>query len=229
VKTKCIRRQEFVIVGWTPSDKQRGFRSLLVGVNEDGKLRYAGKVGTGYSADEIERLMTMMAPLETKTATVEAPRAAVRGAHWIRPKLVCEVAFMEFTGDGVLRHPSYLGLRLDKKPEAVVVETEVPIADVARPVASLVKISNREPSSSPKASLPRAGSPTITRRSPASCCPGRGAGRSASSAVHRVVPRNASSRSTTPAVSAIMSARCRLRRRMGMRNPTCSSTRQRAC
>jgi len=144
VKTKCIRRQEFVIVGWTPSDKQRGFRSLLVGVNEDGKLRYAGKVGTGYSADEIERLMTMMTPLETKTATVEAPRAAVRGAHWIRSKLVCEVAFMEFTGDGVLRHPSYLGLRLDKKPEAVVVETEAPVADVARPAASLVKISNRE-------------------------------------------------------------------------------------
>ena len=144
VKTKCIRRQEFVIVGWTPSDKQRGFRSLLVGVNEDGKLRYSGKVGTGYSADEIERLMTMMAPLETQTATVEAPRAAVRGAHWIRPKLVCEVAFMEFTGEGVLRHPSYLGLRLDKKPEAVVVETEAPVANVARPASSLVKISNRE-------------------------------------------------------------------------------------
>ena len=144
VKTKCIRRQEFVIVGWTPSDKQRGFRSLLVGVNEDGKLRYAGKVGTGYSADEIDRLMTMMAPLETKAATVDAPRAAVRGAHWIKPELVCEVAFMEFTGDGVLRHPSYLGLRLDKKPEAVVVETEAPVAEVEKPAASMVKISNRE-------------------------------------------------------------------------------------
>jgi len=144
VKTKCIRRQEFVIVGWTPSDKQRGFRSLLVGVNEEGKLRYAGKVDTGYSADEIDRLITMMAPLETKAATVDAPRAAVRGAHWIKPELVCEVAFMEFTGDGVLRHPSYLGLRLDKKPEAVVVETEASVAEVGKPAASIVKISNRE-------------------------------------------------------------------------------------
>jgi len=100
VKTKCIKRQEFVIVGWTPSDKQRGFRALLLGVNEDRKLRYAGKVGTGFNADEIEKLMGLMAPLEVKSPTVEAPRAAVRGAHWIKPRLVAEIAFMEVTGDG---------------------------------------------------------------------------------------------------------------------------------
>ncbi|MDQ2762779.1 MAG: non-homologous end-joining DNA ligase, partial [Pseudomonadota bacterium] len=87
VKTKCIKRQEFVIVGWTPSDKQRGFRALLLGVNEDGKLRYAGKAGTGYTADEIDKLMELMTPLEVKGPTVDAPRAAVRGAHWIQPKL----------------------------------------------------------------------------------------------------------------------------------------------
>lgn len=57
VKIKCIRRQEFVIVGWTPPDKQRGFRALLLGVHEKDKLRYAGKVGTGFSGDAIERLM----------------------------------------------------------------------------------------------------------------------------------------------------------------------------
>ncbi|MDO7841907.1 DNA ligase D [Sphingomonas immobilis] len=145
VKTKCIRRQEFVIVGWTPSDKQRGFRSLLLGVNEDGKLRYAGKVGTGFTGDEIERLMGIMAPLEQKTAPVEAPRAAVRGAHWIKPKLVAEIAYIEFTDEGVLRHPSYLGLREDKKPEAVVLEKPAKVALVATPtVTSGVRISNRE-------------------------------------------------------------------------------------
>lgn len=145
VKTKCIRRQEFVIVGWTPSDKQRGFRSLLLGVNEDGKLRYAGKAGTGFTGDEIERLMEIMAPLEQKTATVEAPRAAVRGAHWIKPKLVAEIAYIEFTDEGVLRHPSYLGLREDKKPEAIVIEKEAPVATVAAPAeTSGVKISNRD-------------------------------------------------------------------------------------
>jgi bifunctional non-homologous end joining protein LigD len=145
VKTKCIRRQEFVIVGWTPSDKQRGFRSLLLGVNEDGKLRYAGKAGTGFTGDEIERLMEIMAPLEQKIATVEAPRAAVRGAHWIKPKLVAEIAFIEFTDEGVLRHPSYLGLREDKKAEAVAIEKEAPVESVrAAGATSGVKISNRD-------------------------------------------------------------------------------------
>jgi len=141
-KTKCIRRQEFVIVGWLPSEKRRGFRSLLLGVNENGALRYAGKAGTGFTDDEIERLAEIMAPLERKTATVEAPRAAVRGARWIDPKLVAEVAYAEITGDGVLRHPSYLGLREDKKPEAVVVEKEASVAELA--AGSGVRISNRD-------------------------------------------------------------------------------------
>lgn len=145
VKTKCIRRQEFVIVGWTPSDKQRGFRSLLLGVNENGKLRFAGKVGTGFTGDEIERLMQIMAPLEQKQATVEAPRAAVRRAHWLKPTLVAEIAYIEFTNEGVIRHSSYLGLREDKKPEAIVVETETPVAvATALDATSGVKISNRE-------------------------------------------------------------------------------------
>lgn len=144
VKTKCIRRQEFVVVGWTPSDKQRGFRSLLLGVNENGKLRYAGKAGTGFSGDEIERLMELMAPLERTEPTVEAPRAAVRGAHWIAPKLVAEIAYIEFTDEGVLRHPSYLGLREDKKPEAVVLETATPVAIATASASAIVRISNRE-------------------------------------------------------------------------------------
>lgn len=144
VKTKCIRRQEFVIVGWTPSDKQRGFRSLLLGVNEDGQLRYAGKVGTGFTGEEIERLLEIMAPLARKEPTVEAPRAAVRGARWIEPKLVAEIAYLEFTEEGVLRHPSYLGLREDKKPEAVVIEKEVAVDVATAAPATTVKISNRD-------------------------------------------------------------------------------------
>lgn len=144
VKTKCIRRQEFVIVGWTPSDKQRGFRALLLGVHEKGRLRYAGKVGTGFSGDAIERLMELMAPLEQAAATLEAPRAAVRGATWIKPRLVAEIAYIEFTEEGVLRHASYLGLREDKKPEAVVLEVEAPVTTLASSVpTSGVKISNR--------------------------------------------------------------------------------------
>lgn len=143
LKTKCIKRQEFVVVGWPASDKGRGFRSLLLAVNDAGKLRYAGKVGTGFDSDEIFRLGELMQPLVTPKAPVDAPRAAVRGATWIVPKLVAEIAFTEMTKDGTLRHPSYLGLREDKKPEAVVVETEAAVADVVA-AASNVRISNRD-------------------------------------------------------------------------------------
>lgn len=144
LKIKCIKRQEFVIVGWTPSDKARGFRSLILAVNEGGKLRYAGKVGTGFDAAEMARLSEWMKRLAAQAATVVAPRAAVRGAVWLKPHLVAEIAYTEMTGDGVLRHPSYLGLREDKRPEAVVMEAPTPVDDVAAPPSSSVRISNRD-------------------------------------------------------------------------------------
>jgi bifunctional non-homologous end joining protein LigD len=143
LKIKCIKRQEFVLVGWTPSEKDRAFRSLILGVHDGGKLRYAGKVGTGFDTAEMARLMKAMAPIEQKAATVEAPRAEVRGAHWLRPGLVAEIAFTEITNEGTLRHPSYLGLREDKKPEAVVLETEQRTASLAPPATSTIAISNR--------------------------------------------------------------------------------------
>ena len=141
-KTKCIKRQEFVIVGWTPSDKSRMFRSLMLGVHENGELRYAGKVGTGFDTDELLRLHALMKPLAQKAATVKAPRSEVRGAHWIEPKLVAEIAYTEMTREGTLRHPSYLGLREDKKPEAVVLEIEEDVGEATD--ASPVPISNRD-------------------------------------------------------------------------------------
>lgn len=145
VKTKCTRRQEFVVVGWTPSNKGREFRSLLLGTHQDGKLRYAGKVGTGFSAALRKDLMARMAPLEQHKPSVSAPRAEVRGACWIKPKLVAEIAFTEFTGEGVLRHSSFLGLRGDKAAQAVVLEESKPIEQVVGEAASSgVKISNRQ-------------------------------------------------------------------------------------
>lgn len=142
LKIKCIKRQEFVIVGWTPSDRGRGFRSLILAVNDAGRLRYAGKVGTGFDAAEMARLTERMKPLAVPAATVAAPRAAVRGAHWLKPHLVAEIAYTEMTGDGVLRHPSYLGLREDKRPEAVVMEAPTPVEDAVS--ISSVRISSRD-------------------------------------------------------------------------------------
>ena len=144
LKAKCTKRQEFVIVGWTPSDKSRGFRALLLGVNgapeTGGGLVYAGKVGTGFDQAMMNELAERMAAIEQKTPTVVAPRAAVRGAHWVRPELVAEIAFTEVTPDGVLRHSSFLGLRGDKLAAEVVAETPEP----APVVASAIKVSNRD-------------------------------------------------------------------------------------
>lgn len=126
LKIKCLQRQEFVIVGWTDSDTSRGFRALLLGVNEGGELRYAGKVGTGFSQALMNDLSAKLARLERKQPTVTAPRTATRGAHWVTPKLVAEIAYTEVTPDGVLRHPSFLGLRGDKEASEVVEEKARP-------------------------------------------------------------------------------------------------------
>ena len=123
LKIKCIQRQEFVIVGWTESDKRIGFRSLLLAAKEKGKLIYVGKVGTGFNGKLIEELMDRMRPLEVDKAPVDIPRADRKGAHFIKPQLVGEIAFSEFTNEGILRHPSFLGLREDKPASEVVVET----------------------------------------------------------------------------------------------------------
>jgi bifunctional non-homologous end joining protein LigD len=123
LKVKCIQRQEFVIIGWSDSDKRQGFRSLLLAARERGKLTYAGKVGTGFDAKTIDEMMERMRPLETGTAPVDVPRADHKGAHFIKPELVAEIAFTEFTGDGILRHPSFIALREDKPASEVVRET----------------------------------------------------------------------------------------------------------
>jgi len=139
VKAKCLRRQEFVVVGWLPSDKaRRGFRSLLLGTYRDGSLAYAGKVGTGFDADTMSALRAKLDRLERKTATVAAPRATVRGARWVTPRLVAEVAYTEETPDGLLRHPSFVGLRADKPARHV----EPDVAAPPPAAASRVRITN---------------------------------------------------------------------------------------
>ena len=132
LKVKCIQRQEFVIVGWSESDKRRGFRSLLLAIRDGRKLTYAGKVGTGFNAALIEELMERMEPLAVDKAAVEVPRPDRKGAHWIEPKLVAEIAYAEFTDDGILRHPSFIGLREDKPAKDVVREVPKHTEDVTK-------------------------------------------------------------------------------------------------
>lgn len=144
LKVKCVNRQEFVIVGWTPSDsKARALRSLLLAVNESGRLRYAGKVGTGFSMAILQDLLGSLRKREVKRAPVDVPRADARGAHWVKPELVAEIAFAEFTSEGVIRHGSFLGLRGDKPAAEIVEEKPQQIAPHAEEAAgSKIKISN---------------------------------------------------------------------------------------
>src|SRR5690348_11655588 len=149
LKIKCIERQEFVIVGWSDSDKRLGFRSLLLAAKEKGKLTYVGKVGTGFNAKSIEQMMELMRPLEVDKAPVDVPRADRKGAHFIQPRLVAEIAFTEFTNEGILRHPSFIGLREDKPASEVVVETPKHLSksekkDRATAESFGIKISNPE-------------------------------------------------------------------------------------
>ncbi|RUT34456.1 DNA ligase D [Arsenicitalea aurantiaca] len=139
LKIKCSKRQEFVIAGWRPSDKRRGFASLLLGTYEDGVLTYRGRVGTGFSGDDLETLQSALdARAIDKPAFAKVPRDIARAARWVRPELVAEIAFTEFTPDGVLRHPSFLGLRTDKPAEEITREDAAP-ADVEKKPAARPK------------------------------------------------------------------------------------------
>jgi bifunctional non-homologous end joining protein LigD len=152
LKVKCIRRQEFVIVGWTPSDaKGRGFRSLLLAVNGADGLVYAGKVGTGFNAERLTDLRARFDKIAADAAPVKVPRAEARGARWLQPKLVAEVAFAEFTAENVVRHASFIALREDKKPEDIVAEKPAPLPATAP--AHSITISNRERVIYPEAGL----------------------------------------------------------------------------
>jgi len=124
-KIKCIQRQEMVIGGYTePQGSRKGFGALLLGYHEDGELRYAGKVGTGFDDRMLRELTPELTKREQKSAAfVNPPRGyEAKGAHWIRPELVAEIAFTEWSRDGALRHPSFQGLRPDKKASEVVRE-----------------------------------------------------------------------------------------------------------
>jgi bifunctional non-homologous end joining protein LigD len=122
LKFKCGHEQEFVIGGFTePAGSRTGFGALLIGYHEHGRLRYAGKVGTGYDRDTLRRLRERLDRRETGAAPFVAPPRG-RGIHWVRPELVAEVGFSEWTDDGMLRHPRFLGLRRDKSPDQVIRE-----------------------------------------------------------------------------------------------------------
>ncbi|MGZ8401539.1 MAG: DNA ligase D [Methyloceanibacter sp.] len=124
LKIKCTRGEEFVIGGYSRSEvKGKPFSSLLLGTFEDGELIYSGKVGTGFDAADFDTLARKFEPLERANAPFEeVPRAERKGAVWLEPRLVAQIAFTDRTRDGRLRHPSFKGLREDKPAREVLRE-----------------------------------------------------------------------------------------------------------
>ena len=136
VKIKCGKDQEFTIVGYTePGGSRSHFGALLLATQRDGALTYAGKVGTGFSEASLKELHQKLGKLEVKKpAFAQPPRGAdARGVTWVKPKLVAQIGFTETTSDGLLRHPTFKGLRDDKPAREVKLETPVHLAGKAAP------------------------------------------------------------------------------------------------
>jgi bifunctional non-homologous end joining protein LigD len=127
LKLKCFNEQEFVIGGYTdPAGKRIGFGALLVGYHDRrGRLRYAGKVGTGYSDTVLRELGARLNAVERDDPPFSPDDPPRRGVHWVEPELVAQIGYTEVTADGKLRHPRFLGLRDDKPVDEVVLETAV--------------------------------------------------------------------------------------------------------
>jgi bifunctional non-homologous end joining protein LigD len=142
LKIKVHKRQEVIIAGFTKNeDTPKSFSSLLLGVYEGRQLQYVGKVGTGFSDKLQKEMMAKFKPLITDESPFKEipdvnkpsrfrPNPPKAKATWLKPELVCEVAFSEVTSDGVFRHPSFQGMREDKKAKDVIRESEIPTEDV---------------------------------------------------------------------------------------------------
>jgi bifunctional non-homologous end joining protein LigD len=116
-KRKIVHHQEFVIGGWTePRQTRSHFGALLLGVYKDGALQYVGHTGTGFNEKELARLMKLFGPLETAAPPFRVTPKTNERPHWVKPELVAQIRFTEWTADAKLRHPVYLGLRDDKRP-----------------------------------------------------------------------------------------------------------------
>jgi bifunctional non-homologous end joining protein LigD len=151
LKIKTGKRQEVVIGGYTNNEgSNKAFSSLLVGIFRNGELEYTGKIGTGFTQKLQKEMMSRFKPLVIKKCpfTFEPdinkpsrfrPNPPVAKATWLKPKLICEVSYAEMTNDGVMRHPSFEGMREDKNAKEVVIENEKHVEDVVISSAPLKK------------------------------------------------------------------------------------------
>jgi bifunctional non-homologous end joining protein LigD len=127
LKIKCGHEQEFVIIGFSPSSRGRPFSSVLLGVNEGGRLRYAGRVGSGFSDADLEQIAARRDQTKVnKPACSDVPAAMARGVTWVKAVMIAQVEFAAWTADRMIRHGRFKGLRCDKAPAEIVQEIPKP-------------------------------------------------------------------------------------------------------
>jgi bifunctional non-homologous end joining protein LigD len=151
VKVKCSKRQEFVIGGYTkPQGSRQYFRSLFLGVfNEEGEFVYCGNVGTGFTESALKSLFNALQKYISEDMPFKVKPRDSKGAVWVKPKLVVEIEFSEWTSEGKLRHPSFKGLREDKKASLIKKEKEMPVSKIEmkgkpeeKPKSQLITLTN---------------------------------------------------------------------------------------
>ncbi len=138
IKLKCRLRQEFVIVGYTrPQGSRTGFGALLLAVNDDAGLVYAGRVGTGFDQASLKAIYAQLTALERKDSPLQKPltSAQARGVHWVEPRLVGEVQFAQWTREGLVRQAAFVGMRTDKPAEQIIHEQPRTATSVTAPEA----------------------------------------------------------------------------------------------
>ncbi len=138
IKLKCRLRQEFVIVGYTrPQGSRTGFGALLLAVNDDAGLVYAGRVGTGFDQASLKAIYAQLTPLERTDSPLQKPltSAQARGVHWVEPRLVGEVQFAQWTREGLVRQAAFVGMRTDKPAEQIIHEQPRTATSVTAPKA----------------------------------------------------------------------------------------------
>ncbi|WP_058533952.1 DNA ligase D [Legionella saoudiensis] len=141
LKIKCLKRQEFVIGGYTlPKGSRAHLGSLFLGAyNKDGTLDFTGNVGTGFTEKSLKEINTLLQENKATKNPFNCKPPGYTTAHWLKPTLVCEVEFTEWTNDGHIRHPSFKGIRLDKKATEVKREVETPLDEIKKEKAPLKK------------------------------------------------------------------------------------------
>ncbi len=145
IKSKCTLRQEFIVIGYLASAATgRGLRSLLVAYHENGKLKYAGRVGTGFSAKSGDEVKSKLDKLKQKSPAIEGMDRIEKNAVWVRPELLAEVEFRAWTDGGILRQASFQGLREDKPAKNIVKETSVQLSNADKLLWPKAKISKQD-------------------------------------------------------------------------------------